>query len=180
MTYRDLLKEVAEDNYGFITTADLAAIKVPAVEVRKLANRGKLEHVRRGVYRFPNTRPTDRDGFAAALAEVGDGAFLICDAVLALHGLGLVNPNKIRVATPRRIRHQLPAYVAVERRDSDGDVEIYEGLKTTTVARAILDCKGLVMTERLKDALGEAARRGLVTRQELKTVRKALRGVAVA
>lgn len=180
MTYRERLKEVAEDNYGFITIADLTALKIPAVEVRKLANRGKLTHVRRGVYRFPDTRPTDRDVFAVALAEVGDGAFLVRDAVLALHGLGLVNPNSIRVATPRRIRHQLPNFVAVEQRDADDDVEIYEGLRTTTVARAILDCRGLVMTERLKDALDQAAEQGLVTRRELLTIRKALREIAVA
>ena len=180
MTYRERLKEVAEDNYGYITTADLAALKVPVVEVRKLANRGKLKHVRRGVYRFPDTRPSDRDGFAAALAEVGAGAFLVRDAVLALHGLGLVNPNRIRVATLRRVRHQLPKFVAVEQRDADDEVEIYEGLRTTTVAKAILDCRGYVMTERLRNALDQAAEQGLVTRKELLTLRKALRKPAVA
>lgn len=176
MTYRERLKEVADDQYGFITTADLAELKVPAVELRKLASRGKLEHVRRGVYRFPNTRPTERDDFAAALVGAGEGAFLVRDSVLALHGLALVNPTKIRVGTTRRVRHKLPPFVSVEQRDvSEDELETFEGLLTTTVAKAILDSSGIVMKERLETALKDALARGLVTKKEFFKVRKALR-----
>lgn len=175
MTYRERLKEVAEDQYGFITTADLASLKIPAVEVRKMAARGKLHHVRRGVYKFPDTKPTGRDDFAAALVGVGEDAYLVRDAVLALHGLAHVNPNKIRVATARRIRHKIPTFVAVEQRQADDEVEVFEGLKTTRVARAILACQGLVMTERLNKALDDARDQGLVTRKEFLNVRKTLR-----
>ena len=176
MTYREQLKELADDHYGFITTSDIAALKVPAVELRKLAARGKLEHIRRGVYRFPNTRPTERDNFAAALVGVGEDAFLVRDSVLALHGLALVNPTKIRVGTTRRVRHKLPAFVSVERQDVPGDeLEIFEGLLTTRVARAILDSVGIVMKERLETALTDALAQGLVTKQEYLKVRKSLR-----
>ncbi|MBI3428753.1 MAG: type IV toxin-antitoxin system AbiEi family antitoxin domain-containing protein, partial [Actinobacteria bacterium] len=173
------LREVADDRYGFITTADLAELKVPAVEVRKLAARGKLNHVRRGVYRFPDTKPTERDDFAAALVSVGDDAYLVRDAVLALHGLASVNPKKIRVATARRIRHAVPTFVAVEQRPADGEVEVFEGIKRTRVAEAILDCQGLVMAERLDKALADAFGLGLVTHKEFLNVRKRLRMKAV-
>ena len=176
MTYRERLKEVADDQYGFITTADLAELKVPAVELRKLAARGKLKHVRRGVYKFPDTRATERDDFAAALVGVGEGAYLVRDAVLALHGLALVNPLKIRVGTSRRIRHVVPAFVEVEQQATEEkDLEIVEGLQATRVARAILDSRGIVMVERLRDALNDAVAQGLVTRKEYLIVRKALR-----
>ncbi len=176
MTYREQLKEIADDQYGFITTSDIAALKVPAVELRKLAARGKLEHVRRGVYRFPNTRPTERDDFATALVVAGEGAFLVRDSVLALHGLALVNPRKIRVGTTRRVRHKLPSYVSVEQRDvAEDELETFEGLLTTTVAKAILDSSGIVMKERLETALKDALGQGLVTKKEYLKVRKVLR-----
>lgn len=176
MTYRELLREVAEERYGYVTTRDLVGLNIPAVELRKLAARGKLEHVRRGIYRFPDTRPTERDEFMAAVLSVGEDAFLTHDAVLALHGLGLVNPRKIRVATPHRIRHEVPKFVEVCQRTLPQDeLEVFEAIPTTTVARAIIDSRGLVMPERLKEALATAKLQGLVTRKEALQVRNALR-----
>lgn len=176
LTYRELLREVAEERYGYVTTRDLGELKIPPVELRKLAARGKLEHIRRGVYRFPDTRPTERDEFIAAVMSVGEDSFLTHDAVLALHGLGLVNSKKIRVATPHRIRHKTPNFVEVYQRTLPADeLEIFEAIPTTRVARAIIDSRGLVMPERLKEALAAAKIQGLVTRQEVLEVRKALR-----
>lgn len=176
MTYRERLREVADENYGYVTTADLQQLDIPPVELRKLANRGKLVHVRRGVYRFPDTHPTERDAFATALATVGPDAYLVRDAVLALHGLAFVNPAKIRVATPRRVRHKVPDFVKLEHPGSTIEkIKTYEGLKTTTVARAILESRGLVLQERLEDALIDARAQGLVNRKEFQEVRKAMR-----
>ena len=175
-TYRELLREVAEERYGYVTTRDLGELKIPPVELRKLAARGKLEHIRRGVYRFPDTRPTERDEFMAAVLSVGEDAFLTHDAVLALHGLGLVNPKKIRVATAHRIRHKVPNFVEVHQRTLPADeLEVFEAIPATRVARAIIDSRGLVMPERLKQALTTAKLQGLVTRQEVLEVRRALR-----
>jgi hypothetical protein len=174
-TYRQRLREVAEESYGYVTTRDLVGLNIPPVELRKLASRGKLEHIRRGVYRFPDTRPTERDEFMAAILSVGEDAFLTHDAVLALHGLALVNIKKIRVATPHRIRHKVPAFVEVSQRTLPRDqLEVFEGIPTTTVARAIIDSRDLVMPERLKEALATARLKGLVTRKEAREVRVAL------
>jgi len=175
MTYRERLREVAEDNYGYVTTADLKQLDIPPVELRKLANRGKLVHVRRGVYKFPDIHTTERDAFAAALASVGPGAYLVRDAVLALHGLAFVNPRTIRVASPRRVRHQVPEFVKLEQHQTpDEKIKTFEGLKTTTVAKAILDSRGLVLRDRLEAALLDARDQGLVNKQEFQKVRKIL------
>lgn len=108
--------------------------------------------------------------------SVGEDAFLTHDAVLALHGLGQVNPKKIRVATPHRIRHKTPNFVEVHQRTLPADeLEVFEAIPTTRVARAIIDSRGLVMPERLKEALAAAKLQGLVTRQEALKVRRALR-----
>ncbi len=170
-----MLQEVADEQYGYITTSDLHRLGIPAITLRLLANRGKLKQIRRGLYRFPNIKQTQQDVFAAALFHVGQGSYLAADAVLALHDLGLVNPTKIRVRTKARIRHELPAYIALEQGGVDDDIEIFEGLATTRVAKAILDCQGLVMPERLLEALIHARDGGLVTHHEYLKVRKAMR-----
>lgn len=47
---------------------------------------------------------TGRDEFMEAVLAVGDGAHLVGDAVLALHGLADVNPARFRIGTPNRAR----------------------------------------------------------------------------
>lgn len=179
MTYRQAIQEIADEQYGYITTSDVRRLGIPENTLCDLANRGKVKQVRRGLYRFPNTKQTQQDVFATALFSVGQGSYLVADAVLALHDLGLVNPTKIRVRTKARVRHELPAYIALEQRDEDDEIEIFEGIATTRVARAILDCQGMVMTERLTQALISARDNGLVTHREFLEVRKSLRAKLV-
>ncbi|MGO9963557.1 MAG: type IV toxin-antitoxin system AbiEi family antitoxin domain-containing protein [Acidimicrobiales bacterium] len=166
-TYRRRLYERAINQHGFVTTKDAEEADVPAVELRKIANRGGLEHVAYGVYRFPEIPRDGRDQFMEAVLRAGPGAYLTHDAVLAIHDLGQVNPRRIRVATPKRARPRTPDYVEIIRRDLPArQLTNVEGIPATTVAQALIDCQPLVMKERLIDAAREAARRGLLTRRE--------------
>ena len=175
MTIKERLREVADEQYGYFTMADIEQLGIPAVEVRKLASRGKLMHVRRGVYRFPDSKPNRRDRFAAALTAVGEGSFLIQESVLALHGLAYVNPNRILVGTTKRVRHELPSFVEVKKYTAEQpEIEIYEGIRSTTVAQAIEDSRHVVLEDRLQDALKESLRLGLIDRKEYSSVRKKL------
>ena len=54
----------------------------------------------------------------------------------------------------------------IQRRLEAVDLTAYEGIPSATVARALLDCRGLVMRDRLVEAGQEAARRGLLRRSE--------------
>ncbi|MDN5692243.1 MAG: hypothetical protein L0G62_00325 [Micrococcaceae bacterium] len=77
---------------------------MPAVEVRKLAQRGVLRRLAHGVYlhrQVPRDRFTDA---AEAVATVGEDAFLDWDAVLSLYDLALVDPSVVRVGVTRRYR----------------------------------------------------------------------------
>lgn len=166
-THRRRLREIALDQYGYVTTRDAEEVGVPAVELRKLAQRGGLDHITYGLYRFDDIPRTGRDQYMEAVLRVGPGAYLTHDAVLALHDLGLVNPRRIRVGTPKRARPRLPDDVeVVQRRVDEADLTTFEGIPTTTVRRALLDCRDLVMRERLLDAAREAARRGLLRRDQ--------------
>ncbi len=174
-TYRQLLRELADENYGYITTGDAAELGVPAVELRKLAARGALRHVRRGVYRFADARRTERDVYAEAVVRVGPDAYLIGDAVLGLLGLAMVEPKRIKVGVPRRTRPKDPGFVDVVQRDVPPErLTTYEGIRATTVAQALMDARTTVMTERLLDALAEAKRDGLVPPAEAARLRRSL------
>lgn len=171
-TYRERLFELAQSRHGFVTTDDARELDIPAIELRKLAHRGKLEHICRGVYQFPQLAGSINESYLRATLAVGKDAYLAADAVLALHDLASVNPRTIRVGVNRRVRHKLPKQVKViTTQVPDGQIEIRDGVKTVRVAQAIIDCKGVVMKERLLNALDEAIERGLVTSAETHRVR---------
>lgn len=166
-TYRRRLRERALDQYGYVTTQDANELGVPAVELRKLHQRGGLEHVGHSLYRFEDIPPTPNDEFMEAVLRVGEDAVLAGDAVLAMHDLGRANPRRIRVATPRRVRRQLPSFITVEHRAVPRAVQTtYEGIPAMTVAEAIRDCRGRLMVARLVDATLEAAHAGLIRKAE--------------
>lgn len=130
-------------------------------------------------YRFDDIPRTGRDQYMEAVLRVGPEAYLTHDAVLALNELGLVNPRRIRIGTPKRARPQLPAQIEVfQCRLEPVERTAYEGIPSATVARALLDCRGLVMGDRLVDAGQEAARRGLLRRSEASRVLAELESAA--
>lgn len=178
-TYRRRLRERALDQHGYVTTRDAEMLGVPPVELRKLAARGGLDRVGRGVYRFDDVPVGGLDQFMEAVLLAGRDAYLTHDAVLAVHDLGLVNPRRIRIGTPHRVRAQLPDHIELVRRDLDpGELTVVEGVPATTVARALFDARGLVMGERLIDAARTAERRGLLRRREARDVLTTLGAVA--
>lgn len=165
LTNRRRLRAAA--NRGYVTPDIAEEAGVPPVEVRKLASRGWLDHVARGVYRFPDLVYDDRAPFYEAVLSVGAGAYLTRDSVLAFHDLALVNPRRIRVGTTRRVRRKLPDHIEVIRDDlPTSDRTIYDGLPSATVERALRDCIGTVMGDRLVDAADRARDEGLLRRRD--------------
>lgn len=177
LKYRDVVREVALGEYGFITTKEAAAVGVPAVELRKLAARGALVNVAYGIYRVPDAPATVFDQFAEALLRAGEGAYLRGDSVLALFGLADVNPRKIRVVAPKRTRAKMPAFMDVSAppRGEAPNLTRYEGLLAMRVADAILDCRGRIERDRLLEAVRDARKEGLVTRVEHTRLKRELR-----
>ncbi len=114
-THRRALRDLSLDQYGYITPTDAEALGVPAIELRKIAQRGGLDHVAYGLYRFADIPITEFDTFMDAVLRIGPDAHLTHDAVLALHGLALVNPRRIRVGSPHRVRRTLPDSIEVIR-----------------------------------------------------------------
>lgn len=173
--YRDVVREIALDHYGYVTTKAAAEAGVPAVELPKLAARGGLENVAYGLYRVPDIPPSPYDQFAEALLRAGEGAYLHGESVLALFGLADVNPRRVKVAVRRRARAALPSFVELTQVRDEVHTTFYEGLAAQPVADAILECLGRIETERLLDAAKQARSEGLLTTAEWQRVRKGLR-----
>lgn len=174
-SYRDIVRELARDHYGFVTTRRAADAGVPPVELPKLAARGGLENVAYGLYRVPDIPPTAYDQFAEALLRAGEGAYLHGESVLALFGLADVNPGRVKVAVRRRARPKLPSFMQLTLVKGDVSTTTYEGLDAQPVADAILECRGSIETARLMEAAKEARKEGLLTTTEWHRVRKGLR-----
>lgn len=173
--YREIVREIALDHYGYVTTRQAAEAGVPTVELPKLAARGGLVNVAYGLYRVPDIPPTAYDQFAEALLRVGEGAHLYGESVLALFGLADVNPRTIKVAVRRRARPKMPPYVELTQVKDDVRTTFYEGLEAQPVADAILECRGRIETERLLNAAKHARGQGLLTAAEWQRVKKGLR-----
>jgi len=169
--YRAALYRVADEHHGYVTTALAQAAGVPSVEVRKLASRGGMTNIARGLYRVDGIDGGDHAAYAEAVLRVGDDAHLVGASVLAFHELALVNPRHITVGTPRRVRRTLPAHIRlVHSRPEPADLIDYDGVASLTVERAIRDSIGSVMPERLADAARHAADNGLLRRAAADTL----------
>lgn len=178
-TYRYRARELALGQYGYITTEDARELGIPVIELGKLAARGQVRHVAYGLYRFDDLPPTQYDRFYEAAARVGRDAHLTGDAVLALHGLALVNPRQIRVGTPRRVRTALPDWIKLVHESIEPrHLTRYELIPSTTVAYAIRACASTVMSDRLATAVDEALAEGLVTPADARELRTHFNGAA--
>ena len=174
MKYREIVREIALDHYGYVTTRAAADAGVPPVELPKLAARGGLVNVAYGIYRVLDIPPTAYDQFAEALLRAGEGAYLHGESVLALFGLADMNPRKIKVAVRRRARPRLPLFVELTHVKDEVRTTFYEGLAAQPVANAILECRGRIERDRLLDAAKQARREGLLSTAEWQRVRKGL------
>jgi predicted transcriptional regulator of viral defense system len=172
--YRDIVREIALDHYGYVTSKQAAQAGVPAVELPKLAARGGLQNIGYGLYRVVDIPPHDLDQFAEALLRAGEGAFLYGESVLAIFGLADVNPRRIKVGVRRRTRPKLPAFIELIPVKGEVATTRYEGLKAQTVADAILECRERIEKQRLIDATEQARTEGLLTTTEWQRVRRGL------
>ena len=164
--------ETAADRHGLITVEEAAELGIHRKQLLSWAAMGRLERCGRGVYRLNHHVPTPYDHFAEAVALVGRGAVIYGDGVLAMHNLALVNPPRIQVAVAKRVRRRLPEWIHLVKKTGDMREESFEGIACQPVADAIRTCRGTVMKERLLDAIDQAARQGLVGRQEYRELKR--------
>jgi predicted transcriptional regulator of viral defense system len=178
-TSRSELRACAVERHGFVTRQDTLRLGIPDDVLSDLISSGDLEPVTGGLFRLPGVPHSRRNAFAEAVLRVGHGAFLSHDAVLALHDLTDHEPTAVRVSTPHPATHDtpegLPDHIEVVHRSVPAeDLTTYRGIRSTTVTRALLDCRPLLAAELLVEAAERAVERGLLLRRERHAVLEAL------
>jgi predicted transcriptional regulator of viral defense system len=132
----DELLALAGENDGLVTASQARAIGIVGSVLARLAQRGKLERVARGVYRIPHY-PADRlsqyreaVSWARASHEPENGA-LSHETALAVYGISDVNPSRVYIAVPKqaRLRRQKPKWIVNHREElTAGRITVHEGL----------------------------------------------------
>lgn len=175
-TYREILYEIALDNYGYITPGDAADAGIPKGELPKLARQrnGELKNISYGLYRFEQIPASPLGYLAEAVKRVDKGAYLHGESVLELHQLADVNPRFIKVASPRQNRKSLPRHIKVSLAKTGVRTTLYEGIPCQFVADAILECKGKIEGSRLVQAALESRQQGLINTKDWNRVQKGL------
>lgn len=166
MTLYDRIYEIAADNFGLVTSEEAKKMGASDKELSRLASSGKLERIGRGVYRIRHHVPEPFDQYAEAVALTGPGSYIFGETVIGMLGLAPTSPNRMTVATPKRVRKKLPPWLKTVKREAFDDVTIYEGIPSQTVYGAIASCKKTIMADRLLDAAKIAKEQGYLTRNE--------------
>lgn len=162
--------EEAVDNYGLINAAKIRNMGIKKQQVQRYLKDNRLEKIGHGVYKITQYVPVREDQYAKAVALVGDDAYLYGTAVLALLELALVNPNKLTVATNKRVRKKLPQWIDVVK-TKDYKPDMILGIPTQNLVDAFKTCRGKVMPNRLNDAADEARRQGLLSSMDYEYVK---------
>jgi hypothetical protein len=163
--FDDIIYEIAVGNFGLVTSAEAREAGVTNNELVQYARRGRIERVGQGVYRLARRIPEPNDAYALAVALVGPDAYLYGEAVLGMLELCPVNPAYIHVATPKRVRRELPKYLRVVHTPGTRAGVVYDGIPCQRVADAIRSAAH-VMPVRLADAADRARDEGYLTRDE--------------
>ena len=172
MTHYDDIYEVAADGHGIVTTAQADEVGVTTGEMSRWCSEGKLVRRGHGVYKLVRWVPTPYDEYAEAVALAGGSGFLWGESVLSMHGLAFVDPQAVTVATTKRVRRKLPAWVKLVPAPQDEQIVFYEGRPSQRVAAAIKSCEGTVMPARLADAAKQAHGEGLITADEYERLKE--------
>ena len=165
------LYALAEEHGGLLASKDARARGIQDSVLVRLAQRGRLERMSRGVYRiahFPADRLAQyREAVLWAQASQGpERVALSHETALLLYGISDVNPARIHLTVPMsaRLRREHPEWVVIHRADlTPQEISQHEGMPVTSVERSVLDV--LSTTHRAdiaKKATTDALRAGLL------------------
>ena len=166
-----LLREHAVDQHGYLTTRQASELGVDAHRLEKMKQRGTLEPVSRGVFRFRDVPAGPLDQYmAATLWPLEVEGVLSHASALDLHALCDINPSRIDVTVPTGFRttRTPPTLLRLHREDLAADqVSWHEGIPIVTVYRAIRGSIELAVGWHLiEQAIASARRQGRLTGEQ--------------
>ncbi len=165
----DRLIGLAAQQHGFVTTRDAEGLEVAPVELRKLAQRGRLVREAQGLYRVVAFPHREGDELMRAVLWARARAVISHESALALWDLADVNPPKIdiTVAAPYRPRRRGGEHYRVWVRELDAaDIDHVGDIPVVTPERAIVEAAGAGLQRRfIEQAIRTARERRLFGRE---------------
>ena len=181
VTDLERLREVALDQYGYVTTAQALGVGVPHPQLSKMVARGRLTRVAHGVYQVPQVPTTQYGPFMLAVLWTGaPESCLSHDTALAAWEISDINPTAIHVTVGRhrRIARAGGEGYVLHRQDlNDNERTWWEGIPIVTVPTAIAQSiDSGVPTYLLRQALERGGRTGALTQADHDALAASLEG----
>lgn len=133
---------------GLLRASDLDSIDAPRVALTRLTAAGLLERVGRGLYRLPDTQPSEFESLGTVATKVPQAVFCLLTA-LQFHELTTQLPRQIWIAMPRGSHAPRIDYPPIKMVQMTGDV-YSEGIETVerdgvqlrvySIAKTVADC----------------------------------------
>lgn len=170
----DRIYQVAADQDGYFSTAQLRDTEVGEPELRRLTANRHIDRELRGVYRLARLPVTAHGYLWPAvlwpLAPAGTPAVISHETALDLWDVSDVNPAKVHITLPTgtRLRRRIPELYRVHFGDIPaGNLQRVEGLPVTSLYRTIVD----LLLDRtgpadLKDVIARGRAQSLLTDDE--------------
>lgn len=177
------LYAIAEDQMGYVTTAQATSIGVQPMTLVMMTRRGTLERVSRGVYRLVHFPAQPLAQYMQATLWPYDRAGVLShETALALHELSDIDPPKVHITVPAafRIQRAVPAYLVVHHADlPHTDVTQLERMPITTPERTIRDGIAANLGPAIiRQAIEDGRRKGLLESAIVADLERELRSAA--
>ncbi|MCL2724826.1 MAG: type IV toxin-antitoxin system AbiEi family antitoxin domain-containing protein [Polyangiaceae bacterium] len=173
------LFEIASGQAGYFTTQQAADAGYSTHLLRKHIHAGRVTRSRRGIYRLVHFPPSEHEELVTAWLWSEQVGVISHQTALALHGLSDVLPAHVHLTLPAawgKRRFRVPPGVVLHHADVMPEDRAWFGaVPITNTLRTLRDCADAGFSpELLRQAARQALRRGLVARNELGDVDRAL------
>lgn len=166
---------MAAEHEGLFTAREAAEAGVSRVLVVQLKNRGRLERLAQGLYRFPAWPTTHLQQYHEALLwpqahRSLEYAAISHESALELYNLTQLNPGVVHVTLPRktRIKRTPPPWMRLHFTEiADQDRRWEQGVATVSIPRAIEDVAPTQGIDAVHRAVHDARDRRLLREDEL-------------
>jgi predicted transcriptional regulator of viral defense system len=175
----DRLYETAAAQQGLFTTQQAAeAGYSPQLLIHHL-QAGKVLRVQRGIYRLVHFPSGENEELVAAWLWSGTEGVVSHQTALVLHSLSDALPARLHLTVPaawRKRRLRTPEGVELHYSEmASGDRTWFGAVPITSARRTLCDCaRSGLSPELLQQATQQALRRGMVAREDLAEVERAL------
>jgi predicted transcriptional regulator of viral defense system len=167
----DALFSVAQAYSGYFTTAQAGGAGYSLPLLHKYLANGKVQHVRRGIYRLIHFPASDHEDLVVLWLWSDQAGVFSHETALALHDLSDVLPSKVHMTVPaswRQRRLRVPSGLVLRYADiGDVDRTGFSAVQITTPGRTLRDCIAAnVSPELVRQAWLQARRRGLISEKD--------------